>query len=312
MGTALDLAFRTMLFPVDEHRHLLAASPGPDGRLVTLWVRSKDADALADTTFSDPVTATVIEYDRDVHAVVPVLELSLRFPVAQLFPDGRLLIVGQRCRWRPEPLGPEHNALLLDAEGNLIRTGVLGDGIEHLQVGSDGRIWVGYFDEGILGNYGWRGPGPDPIGAPGLICFDDTFEAVWKLADPRIIDCYALNVDCDVAWTSYHPDFPVVRITGSGHTKYWDNEIRGVCAMLVSGNRIALLSGYTDGVHHVAYGRLDRDRLHIEETGRLPMPDDGPLAPGDAVYARGDTLHVVRGSTWYTASLRSSGKRHGN
>ena len=59
----------------------------------------------------------------------------------------------RRCRWRRD--GPDRNAVLYDADGQVVSEHVLGDGIGHVLATSTGQVWVGYFDEGIYGNYGW-------------------------------------------------------------------------------------------------------------------------------------------------------------
>jgi hypothetical protein len=50
-----------------------------------------------------------------------------------------------------------------------------GDGIEHVQATSAGEIWVGFFDEGIYGNYGWGSGTQLPVGRTGLVRFSPTF-----------------------------------------------------------------------------------------------------------------------------------------
>ncbi|MFI7578403.1 hypothetical protein [Micromonospora sp. NPDC049497] len=62
---------------------------------------------------------------------------------------------------------------------------------------SCGKLWVGYFDEGVYGNFGWGGPGPAPIGATGIARFTETLHPEWHFPTDDlspIDDCYALNV----------------------------------------------------------------------------------------------------------------------
>ena len=82
----------------------------------------------------------------------------------------------------------------------------IGDGIQHLQCDIENGFWVGYFDEGVFGNFGWgsgRG-GPEPIGACGLRRFTRDGETALKYPNEvgDIADCYAMNVIQDVAWIS--------------------------------------------------------------------------------------------------------------
>ena len=62
--------------------------------------------------------------------------------------------------------------MVVDAAGSVVAEGTLGDGINHLLTTPSGAIWVGYFDEGVFGSFGWGGPGPPPIGQPGIVQFD--------------------------------------------------------------------------------------------------------------------------------------------
>ena len=76
------------------------------------------------------------------------------------------LIVGIRCHNLPE--GPELNAMVFDEKGCMIREFCLGDGITDVLTIPEKKIITGYFDEGILGNFGWN----NPIGSCGMIEWD--------------------------------------------------------------------------------------------------------------------------------------------
>ena len=42
----------------------------------------------------------------------------------------------------------------------------------------DRQVWVGYFDEGIYGNYGWgRAESEEPVGAYGIVRFSSDLES---------------------------------------------------------------------------------------------------------------------------------------
>ncbi|WP_061297964.1 hypothetical protein [Herbidospora cretacea] len=151
---------------------------------------------------------------------------------------------------------------------------MLGDGIEHVQTTPSGEIWVGYFDEGIGGNFGWGGPrGPEPIGASGLVRFSAGLERVWTFPeDPPyggISDCYALNVAGEDAWACYYMDFPVVRVSGDEVTA-WENTVEDARALVVADGRATVV-----GVH--------------------------PALTGARVTGRGAELHVVAGTEWLKA-----------
>ncbi len=167
------------------------------------------------------------------------------FSLAQPLGDGALL-VSARCRWRTE--GPEQNAVVVDAHGAVVRRFPLGDGISDVRTTPSGAIWASYFDEGIFGNYGWGGPGPEPIGSTGLVRFDDrgtpcdAYDAAEAGTD-AICDAYALNVDTNgVVHIYFYKEFPIVRLHGRASSR-WTCGITGARALAVDDGRRALLLG---------------------------------------------------------------------
>ena len=147
----------------------VCASVGPDGELVAVWTTAEDLEAVTSrtvsaggATFPDPdaarpVAARITVHAPELAAVTRVQELALALAhiTVQPMPGDRFLVAGARCRWRRD--GPDRNAVLYDADGQVVSEHVLGDGIEHVLATSTGQVWVGYFDEGIYGNYGWAG-----------------------------------------------------------------------------------------------------------------------------------------------------------
>ena len=103
------------------------------------------------------------------------------------------------------------------------REGVVGDGVEHMFTTSAGDIWVAYFDEGVFGNYGWGGPGPTPIGAPGIVRFGADLSLRWSFPmNTSMADCYAFNVDDHEIWACYYTEFPIARIADDA-VRHWTN-----------------------------------------------------------------------------------------
>jgi hypothetical protein len=185
------------------HAVALVVSPG-DWQRATARVPSVGGATFATTRVDPPYAAVFIEHDgRDVRRRIELECVPLAFPTVDTLPDGEVLVVGTRC-WRNRDGRAERNACVFDGAGTLRRDFTLGDGINHVQTTSDGSIWVGYFDEGVFGNFGWN----DPIGSSGIVVFDTVGRPTWRF-EPRggisvISDCYALNVDDREAWTCYY------------------------------------------------------------------------------------------------------------
>ena len=172
-----------------------------------------------------PVAARITVHTPELAAVTRIADLALAHITVQPMPGGRFLVAGARCRWRPD--GPDRNAVTYDSDGQVVSEHVLGDGIAHVLATSTGQVWVGYFDEGIYGNYGWgRADSQEPIGAYGIVRFSPGLEPAWHYPKytevgpwDAVSDCYALNVDDTSTWACYDSDFPVVRIRDGAVTR---------------------------------------------------------------------------------------------
>ncbi len=261
-----------------------------------------------------PVTVQVTVYQPEPVATVVIEDLTLAYPRVQTLPGGRVLVVGVRCRWRPD--GPERNAVVYDADGQVLVERTLGDGIEHVMATADRHVWVGYFDEGVYGNFGWGGPGPTPVGAPGLVRFSPELEPDWAFPSHSdhpwgaIDDCYALNVDGDAVWACYYSDFPLVRIH-AGAVTWWHNQIAsGARALMVAHAWVALYGGYGPERDRLVLARLDADHLRPVAEYRVVRPDGLPMPDDTAVYGRGPDLHLFTGRDWYQLNLHRILRMH--
>jgi hypothetical protein len=144
---------------------LVCASIGPVGEAVAVWTAPEGLEALTSTTVSAagarfpdsaaarPVAARITVHTPNLASVIPIADLGLAHITVQPMPGGQFLVAGARCRWRRD--GPDRNGVLYDANGQVVAERVLGDGIGHVLATSSGQVWIGYFDEGIYGNYGW-------------------------------------------------------------------------------------------------------------------------------------------------------------
>jgi hypothetical protein len=254
------------------------------------------------------VPARVVVKGPHSPGTVTVTELSgvsVAHPSVQPLPDGQVLLVGARCQWHPA--GPDRNAVIYDDAGQVVRESTLGDGIEHVQVTASGHIWVGYFDEGIFGNYGWAGPGPEPLGSAGLVRFGPDLKPQWSFPTDGavaadICDCYALNVTDHDVWTCYYTDFPVVRVR-DGVVTAWRTTVDGARALAVDRTTVAFVGGYGKDADRVLLVELADDHVRVTHRGRLRLPD-GKRLPDDAVVqGRGPVLHVIAGRRWYQLTV---------
>jgi hypothetical protein len=167
---------------------------------------------------------------------------------------------------------------------------------------------VGYFDEGVYGNFGWGDRETSaPMGASGLVRFSPDLQPDWHYPSHvdtwgAISDCYALNVDDETVWTCYYTGFPIVRVRGDVVTG-WRNDFSSVRALAASDSRVALC-GSGPGHDHLVVGSLSHGRLHTSGEYRLVLPDGQALPSTTRVIGRGPELHLLTDDNWYRASLQ--------
>ncbi|MFD0857346.1 hypothetical protein ACFQ07_34400 [Actinomadura adrarensis] len=295
------------------------ASIGPSGEAIVLWSAAADLQAVTSTTtqpgwaiFPDPRAPRPMTVRVTVHSPTPanvttIHDFPLAHPTVQPLPDGRVLAVGARAKWRQD--GPDRNAIIYSADGTALAAETLGDGIEHVLTTSSGHVWVGYFDEGVYGNYGWGGAEDRaPVGSCGLARFSADLKAEWQFPSHvnnpwgAISDCYALNVDADTVWTCYYTDFPIVRVH-DGTLTGWRTDGAAAKALITDGSRIALYGGYGADRDRLVAGQLADDRMRSTGEYRVVLPD-GRKLPGNAlVIGRGADLHVLTPGDWYRLDL---------
>jgi len=221
----------------------------------------------------------------------PLLRPSLQF---DRFPDGRWLVASARS--------DDADSRILSADGSELGRIRLGDGIMHLKIDDASRIWVGWFDEGVFGNDGWRVPGLEwPPSAYGLAAFDASGRVIVQAkgapAGSEIADCYALNVVGGQPWACTYPEFPVSTYEAENGWRWRSTGLSGTRALAVRPPYILAAGGYGEDDDQVVLVRLDEEQGVSLGRWRLPFPVGFP-ARADFVDARGDELHVVWDGVW--------------
>jgi hypothetical protein len=244
--------------------------------------------------------ARIAVFDRLECYEGPEFELETRFPKFDRLPDGRWIVAYTRC-----PVGMK-NARVIHPAGRVLDQLCLGDGIAHLQCDAEGGIWVGYFDEGVYGNFGWGGPGqPAPQGASGINRFDDAGRITWTYDSlgPRIDDCYAMNVGPDGTWLYFYSDFPLMRVQPDGRYRFWQNRaITGARVLAVEGDDVVLLGGYRENRNRGALLHLGIDQADLGCQFELGGAKGTPT-PARFSAARGNEMHFVYDEAWYRITV---------
>lgn len=98
---------------------------------------------------SDLFTYKVVTIDEDGQIYETLLtKQRFNYHFIQPLDTDKLLVVGATTRYY-SPNNYELNGKIFDLNGNLIKELLLGDGIQNVQVSTEGIIWTGYFDEGV-------------------------------------------------------------------------------------------------------------------------------------------------------------------
>ncbi len=299
---------------------VVSCSVGHQGEALRLFARSeivKEVFARVQSAgfASFPISRSGLKYAAflEVASVrstyeIELHDLSAAFSFVQLLPEGKTLIAGARCL-RFKDGTHELNAWVYDANGLLQNQFLLGDGIQHVQTDKNGNIWVGYFDEGVYGNFGWGGRGnAGPVGAAGLLCFNSNGEKIWEFqpasGTDSISDVYALNVFGNEAWVYYYKDFPLVRIGPDRRLEVWATKTSGARAFAIGNAKVLMFGGYKEKHTAARFLSLGHREAILHQSVALSLTDGGELAKA-TVIGRGNILHVLTDEVWYQFSTSS-------
>lgn len=295
---------------------MMFASVTPRGELVTQWATPENAAISYERVVAENgVTYTPTMTSRPVRHVVmsgdhlvTIEESRHAAPLVQILSDGSLIQASVRASWTPE--GGELNAGHYSPEGVLLHEACIGDGILEMYVDQQDRLWVGYFDEGICGNYGWGAiyddatkefhPTDAPIGAPGLNRFRADLSLDWEYPQeehgiPFISDIYALNVGASSVWNSAYDDFGVTQITGD-EVRVISSDGPAAAQLVTDGARFA--SVYPYGQPILNYGAQVQGGIEHRGIGILRSPDGGELGKAIMHARDGELFCVARDELW--------------
>lgn len=219
---------------------------------------------------------------------------------AQLVGGDKLLLSCARSRLESEDKY-DKNGRLYSFDGGFQGEILLGDGIQGLQVNGEGVIWTSYFDEGVIGNFGWH----DPIGKSGLLAWDVSGELKYEYTPSqglgRILDCYALNLETDqITWFYYYTEFQLVKIKDYKVVDYWNIPVTGSDSFAVFRGFALFRGGYDDEENlyllHLKENHVAKMLYKIQLTNVSTL---------DRITARGDTMYILSEGIVYKVELPS-------
>ncbi|WP_051870611.1 hypothetical protein [Brevibacillus laterosporus] len=225
-----DYKIVTSSIGYDNKIYILLVNKIPE-RINGMFVQSQTSNCFT-------YKVLIITEDGQVHET-SLAKQRYHYHFIQPLNDNTLLVVGARTRYF-DPDNFELNGKIFDLDGNLIKKLLLGDGIQHVQVSPNGTIWTGFFDEGVFGNYGWA----DPIGASGLVAWDQEGKQIFSNHKADICDCYALNVVSDQEiWFYYYTDFHLVKIAND-QMEFFKPKISGASGFITYNSFFLFDKGY--------------------------------------------------------------------
>ncbi|WP_157751872.1 hypothetical protein [Actinoplanes derwentensis] len=262
-----------------------AVGVGPDGTAFAVWSHRMDSRRKQVTWHLG---------GKGIRTVGAIdVQTDLRVSFVQPLPEGRVLLAAARAG------RGEINGEVWTRDGSLESQGHLGDAIEELQTTPSGKVWAGYFDEGVLG-----GRGPE---GHGLARFNQDLTVDWLYPHdaglPYISDCYTLNLHGETAHFCPYTDFHIQSASGDQVTDCGESPYQSAHNMLVSGTDRALLAGWGSEYDVVTLLRIGRDGVRrIGGQCRLVLPD-GIEAQRLRYTCRSADLHAFARGTWYRTNM---------
>ncbi|MGO4547418.1 hypothetical protein AB4Z29_21780 [Paenibacillus sp. 2TAB23] len=284
-----------------EGFEIVSAQIGSDGCMYVLLINQipvRERGMFVPTTLKKSYTYKVLYLDdQDIEEVV-IANQHFNYHYVQPL-HRQLLLVGARCSYYGAG-NYDLNAKVCDYKGNTIRVFMLGDGIQSVQVTEQGTIWTSYFDEGVFGNNGWD----KPIGAQGLLAWDEHGNKRYEDQVSEIADCYALNaVKDEEVWFYYYTDFLLGCISGGlGQPKvsFMNPEISGSSGFCTDGYHFLFDGGYGKSGTYVLKKIERPGRLSTGHNIRFLNERAVPLVPltqdfreNRVLFSEGHSLYLV-------------------
>lgn len=222
-----------------------------------------------------------------------VLHDRLSADFVDLFPDGRVFVASSRAA-----KSDHTQARVYAPDGKLIHAFHIGDGVEDVKIDSLERIWVSYFDEGVL---------TDDLGQGGLVCFDDQGVALWAFnaqagQDDFITDCYALNITDSHVWAYRSDDFNLIRVTPDFQVSTWPTGLSGSFCVAIKADYVIFGPQYEEPKGRLHLLKFVGDQLKTVAVINMRLPSGDAIAVGRWI-GRPGTLSLVTEDYFYSVGI---------
>lgn len=267
---------------------------------------TKRGGIFAKLKVQKPQSFVIYLFDESGHRSFEIPKQTWNYHFVQPLPNDELLLVCSRSAYRAID-DFDLNAQVFSQNGMLKRSFLLGDGIADIQTTSDGRIWTSYYDEGILGNFGWQNH--KPVGLPGLILWSKFGEKLYEYEPvgslDYIFDCYALNVpNNNEAWFYYYSEFPLVKIQNQEITNIWSTNVGGSDGFAIWENFVLFRGGYSDHDQYALYELDENGKMQLQNRFEL-LDENGQKIKARLQTVRGPIFHIAQNNILYQLDVRS-------
>jgi hypothetical protein len=310
--TTLQLAPFADLSPLLSEGQLVALNVGPDDQLYAVialkhldYRRNSESGASFGKTIPDsPQSYRVVAiHEGTVTLDIGIANEQFNIHDIQPLPDNELLLVCCRSYYRGVN-DFDKNGRVYSCSGQLVRTFLLGDGIQRVQTTLSGTIWTSFFDEGVFGNYGWS----SPVGASGLVAWDNQGRKLYDFQPTNgldsICDCYAMNVESESStWLYYYTEFPLVHLRDQRVDSHWSTPLGGSSAFAVADGLALFSDGYNRRSDYHLF-ELGRKRTMTAVTKVDITDENDDRLNAELVVGRRDALYILRGNQVYRCSVQ--------
>lgn len=279
---------------------IVNATLGPRDEVCILAVTSGSGFRELEHPHKYVYTYRTLIVDQNGMRAIDILDQQMEYDFIQPLQNQHILLVSARSNWYAEKKY-DLNASIYNENGTLVRSFLLGDGIQDMYVTDKDMIWTSYFDEGIFGNNGWE----EPVGVRGLKAWDKKGNEVFTYPRSMIHsmeDCYALNVvtDNDI-WFYYYMEFALARYH-NGELFYYKPGVKGADGFTIFQEYVLFRGGYDNQEKYNLY-RFRNKHVIKKECQVQFQTEDGEVLYPQILANRGSVFLFTVDTKFYIVKL---------
>lgn len=256
--------------------------PTPDAEIVGLGT-SFDGRLIVDWISPDHQHAVTVESPTGTDTAIDFATLPDGSDYAAPLPDGNWLAVAARTE-RGDDGDPRDNAWIVAPGGEVLTSALVGDALLRPVVGTNGTIWISYFDEGDAE----------------MNVFDSSLRQIGthSIPDSYVCEVYADHTDGETYWYVSYPDWEAFTWSAEGQGETIAPSHHKGAPIIAAAGKVARFGGADEL----------RDALFLQrpdggETIVLVTFPDGSVLNRGSIATYGPYLHYLDGLDWYRVNV---------